>query len=40
MVEGGSTLTQQLARTLFLKPEQTLKRKVQEAVLAYKLERG
>ena len=39
VVEGGSTLTQQLARTLFLKPEQTLKRKVQEAVLAYKLER-
>ena len=39
VVEGGSTLTQQLARTLFLKPEQTMKRKVQEAVLAYKLER-
>jgi penicillin-binding protein 1A len=39
VVEGGSTLTQQLARTLFLKQDQTLKRKVQEAVLAYKLER-
>ncbi len=37
--EGGSTLTQQLARTLFLGPEQTLKRKAQEAVLAVELER-
>jgi len=36
--EGGSTLSQQLARTLFLKPEHTLKRKVQEAVLASRLE--
>jgi len=37
-VEGGSTLTQQLARTLFLKREQSLKRKVQEAYLAWRLE--
>ena len=37
--EGGSTLTQQLARTLFLGPEQTFKRKAQEAVLAVVLER-
>jgi len=36
--EGGSTLTQQLARTLFLKPQHTLKRKIQEAVLASRLE--
>jgi penicillin-binding protein 1A len=36
--EGASTLTQQLARNLFLGPERTLKRKVQEAVLAYELE--
>ncbi|MBS0298231.1 MAG: PBP1A family penicillin-binding protein [Proteobacteria bacterium] len=35
--EGASTLTQQLARDLFLGPEKTLKRKVQEAVLADKL---
>ncbi|MEJ0066937.1 MAG: transglycosylase domain-containing protein [Caulobacteraceae bacterium] len=38
--EGASTLTQQLARTLFLKREQSLKRKVQEAYLAYELEQG
>ena len=39
-VEGASTLTQQLARTLFLKREQSLKRKVQEAYLAWQLEQG
>jgi penicillin-binding protein 1A len=39
-VEGASTLTQQLARTLFLKRESSLKRKVQEAYLAYELEQS
>ena len=38
-VQGGSTLTQQLAKTLYLKPDQTWTRKVQEAVIAYRLER-
>jgi penicillin-binding protein 1A len=37
-VEGGSTLTQQLARTLFLTRNETLKRKVQEWMLAERLE--
>ncbi|MFQ3573667.1 MAG: PBP1A family penicillin-binding protein [Thermodesulfovibrionales bacterium] len=36
--EGGSTITQQLAKILFLTPEKTLKRKVREAQLAFKLE--
>lgn len=39
VVQGGSTLTQQLAKNLFLTPDQTLKRKVQEALLAVWLER-
>jgi penicillin-binding protein 1A len=38
--QGASTLTQQLARTLFLKREQSLKRKVQEAYLAWRLEQN
>jgi penicillin-binding protein 1A len=37
-VQGGSTITQQLAKNLFLKPERTMKRKVQEALLALWLE--
>jgi penicillin-binding protein 1A len=39
VVQGGSTLTQQLAKIIFLTPEQTLSRKLQEAVLALRLER-
>ena len=37
--QGGSTITQQLARNAFLSQEQTLKRKMLEAFLALKIER-
>lgn len=37
---GGSTITQQLIKLTHLSPEQSLKRKVQEAYLAIKLERN
>ena len=36
--QGGSTLTQQLAKNIFLKPDRTLRRKVQELLLAFWLE--
>ncbi len=39
IVEGASTITQQLARNLFLTPDQTLERKAQEMMLAVELER-
>ena len=37
--QGGSTITQQVARLTFLKPEKTIHRKLQEAILAMRLER-
>lgn len=38
-LQGGSTITQQLAKNLFLSRERTLKRKIQEAMLALWIER-
>ncbi|MGH6828526.1 MAG: transglycosylase domain-containing protein, partial [Rhizomicrobium sp.] len=38
VVQGGSTITQQLAKNLFLTPDRTFSRKVQEALLALDLE--
>lgn len=37
--EGGSTITQQLAKSLFLSPERTLSRKFKEIELAVEIER-
>jgi len=38
VVEGGSTITQQLSKTLFLSRERTLPRKIREAILSVRLE--
>ncbi|MDD4237893.1 MAG: PBP1A family penicillin-binding protein [Desulfotomaculaceae bacterium] len=39
ILEGGSTITQQLVKISFLSPEQTVKRKIQEIILAFQVER-
>jgi len=39
IVSGASTITQQLVKTIFLSPEQTYTRKIQEAVLAQEITR-
>lgn len=38
-IEGGSTLTQQLTKILFLSPERTFRRKIREAMIALQIER-
>ena len=37
--QGGSTITQQLAKLLFLSPKKTFKRKIEEILLAFELEK-
>lgn len=39
-LQGGSTITQQLARLLFLTPRQTIRRKLKEALLALQIEKN
>ncbi|MEO5376932.1 MAG: penicillin-binding protein 1A [Magnetococcus sp. DMHC-6] len=38
VVQGASTITQQVAKTFFLTPERTLQRKIQEIILAFRIE--
>ncbi len=39
ITQGGSTITQQLAKTLFLTPERTIPRKIREVLLALEIEK-
>ncbi len=40
VVQGGSTITQQVAKSLLLSPERSLRRKIREAALALRIERN
>lgn len=40
IVQGGSTITQQVVKSLLLTPERTWVRKIKEAILAYRIDRS
>ena len=40
IVQGGSTITQQVTKSFFLSPERSYQRKVKEAILAYRIDRS
>ena len=40
IVQGGSTITQQVTKSFFLTPERSYDRKIKEAILAYRLDRS
>ncbi len=39
IVQGGSTITQQVTKSFFLSPERTYQRKIKEAILAHRIEK-
>ncbi len=39
IVQGGSTITQQVTKSFFLSPERSYERKIKEAILAYRLDK-
>ncbi|MBI5235046.1 MAG: PBP1A family penicillin-binding protein [Deltaproteobacteria bacterium] len=39
VVQGGSTITQQVAKSFFLTPERKISRKIREAIMAYRIEK-